>query len=123
MFLMGLYEVQVLDSYMNRTYSDGQAAAIYGQFPPMVNASRKPGEWQTYDIFFRAPVFEGQKLVRPAMVTVVHNGVLVHHGQEIIGATAHKRVGAYKAHGAKGPIRIQDHGDPVRFRNIWARPL
>jgi hypothetical protein len=122
-YFMGRYEVQVLDSYENVTYADGQAAAIYGQFPPLVNACRKPGEWQTYDIVFVAPRFDGERLVQPARVTVFHNGVLVHHNQELIGAAAHKAVGKYTPHPAAGPLRLQDHGDPVRFRNIWLRRL
>ena len=122
-FLMGRYEVQVLDSFENRTYADGQAAAMYGQKPPLVNASRKPGDWQSYDIFFRAPRFDGQKLVSPALVTVVHNGVLVHHGEAFLGATAHRSVAAYAPHDPTGPIRLQDHGNPVRYRNVWVRKL
>ncbi len=122
-FLMGRYEIQVLDGYENRTYADGHTAAVYGQVPPLVNACRKPGEWQTYDIFFMAPRFDGGKLVSPAYVTVVHNGVLVHHHTELLGATGHKIVGSYVAHPPKGPLMLQDHGDPVRYRNIWIRAL
>jgi len=122
-FLMGIYEVQILDSYENESYADGQAAAMYGQYPPDVNACRAPGEWQTYDIFFRAPVFEGGELVSPALVTVVHNGVLVHHAREFLGRTAHRQVATYDAHAAEGPIGLQDHGNPVRFRNVWVRRL
>jgi hypothetical protein len=122
-FLMGLYEIQILDSFDNATYADGQAAAIYGQRPPSVNSCRKPGEWQTYDILFRAPRFEGEKLVNPAVVTVVHNGVAVHHAEPLLGATAHRAVARYAPHPAKGPVVLQDHGNPVRFRNVWIRPL
>jgi hypothetical protein len=122
-FLMGIYEVQILDSYENVSYADGQAAAMYGQYPPAVNACRAPGEWQTYDIFFRAPVFEGDELVSPAVVTVVHNGVVVHHAREFMGRTAHRQVAAYGAHAPEGPIGLQDHGNPVRFRNVWVRRL
>jgi hypothetical protein len=123
-FLMGLYEIQVLDSYNNRTYADGHAGAIYGQYPPLVNASRGPGEWQTYDIFFVAPRFEGAQLVSPAYLTVVYNGVLVHHRQAALGPTGHRIVGSYDTpHGPKGPLMLQDHRNPVRFRNIWIRPL
>ncbi len=122
-FLMGRYEIQVLDCYSNVTYADGATAAIYGQYPPLVNACRKPGEWQTYDIFFVAPRFEGEKLVSPAYVTVIHNGVLVHHHQELLGSTGHKILPSYEPHPPKGPIRLQDHGNPVRYRNIWIRDL
>jgi hypothetical protein len=122
-FLMGRYEVQVLDSYDNETYADGQAGALYGQSPPRVNACRPPGAWQSFDIVFEAPRFEGDKLVAPARVTVFHNGVLVHHAVELLGQTAHRAVAAYKPHGPRGPIRLQDHGSPVRFRNVWVREL
>jgi hypothetical protein len=123
-FLMGLYEIQVLDSYDNPTYADGHTGAIYGQYPPLVNAARKPGEWQTYDIFFVAPRFEGETLVSPAYITVIFNGVLLHLHQEAMGPTGHKRVASYaEPHGPTGPIMLQDHGDRVRFRNIWVRPI
>ncbi len=123
-FLMGQYEIQVLDSYDNITYADGHAAAIYGQYPPLVNASRKPGEWQTYDLFFVAPRFEGERLVSPAYITVIHNGVLVHHHQPLLGPTGHRILPSYDVpHGPKGPLMLQDHRDPVRYRNIWIRPL
>ena len=122
-FLMGRYEVQILDSFENRTYADGGAAALYGQFPPLVNASRAPGEWQSYDIVFRAPRFEGGELVSPALVTVLHNGVVVHNQQAFLGATRHRDVASYAPHEATGPIGLQDHGNPVRFRNFWARRL
>jgi hypothetical protein len=122
-FLMGYYEIQVLDSYDNLTYPDGQAGAIYGQTPPLVNACRPPGEWQSYDIVFHAPRFKEEKLEVPAFITVIHNGVLIHHHKEIIGKTEHKKVGKYTPHDPKGPIMLQDHGNPVRYRNIWIRPL
>jgi hypothetical protein len=122
-FLMGRYEVQVLDSYENPTYADGQAAALYGQRPPDVNVCRPPGEWQTYDIFFRAPRFTDGKLQAPAVITVVHNGVVVHHAHPLLGTTSHKALPKYVAHDPKGPIRLQDHGNPVRYRNIWCREL
>jgi hypothetical protein len=122
-FFMGRYEVQILDSYENRTYADGQASALYGQTPPAVNASKKPGAWQTYDIVFEAPRFDGETLTRPARVTVFHNGVLVHHARELLGATAHKKVAGYAAHPAELPLGLQDHGNPIRFRNIWLRKL
>jgi hypothetical protein len=121
--LMSRYEIQVLDSYDNPTYADGQAGAIYGQYPPLVNASRKPGEWQTFDIVFEAPRFEGEKLVKPAYVSVFHNGVLMHHRQEIIGRMAHRQVGTYAPHGPEEPLMLQDHDTPVRYRNIWVRRL
>jgi hypothetical protein len=122
-FLMGRYEIQVLDSFENRTYSDGSAASLYGQFPPLVNACRPPGEWQSYDILFRAPRFEGERLVSPGMVTVLHNGVVVHHAQEFLGGTRHREVATYASHPPTGPIALQDHGNPVRYRNIWVRKL
>jgi len=122
-FLLGRYEVQVLDSYENESYADGQAAALYGQRPPDVNACRAPGEWQTYDILFRAPRFEEDELTSPGVVTVLHNGVAVHHAEAFIGATAHKQVAKYAPHASQGPIQLQDHGNPVRYRNIWVRPL
>ncbi|MHC4205432.1 MAG: 3-keto-disaccharide hydrolase [Planctomycetota bacterium] len=128
-FLMDRYEVQVLDSYTennykdNKTYADGQASALYGQHPPMVNVCRKPGQWQTYDISFLKPLFdENGKLVRKARITVLHNGVVVHNNIEIEGTTHHKRKASYKPH-EKGHIRLQDHGNPIRFRNIWIREL
>ena len=123
-FLMNTYEVQVLDTYNNKTYADGGAGSLYGQYPPMANVTCKPGEWNTYDIFFRAPRFDaGGKLLKPAYVTVVHNGVLVQDHVELTGPTAHKERPAYKAHPAKLPIGLQDHNNPVRFRNIWVREL
>jgi hypothetical protein len=121
--LMGRYEIQVLESYENLTYSDGQAASIYGQWPPLVNASRPEGEWNVYDIFFEAPRFEGEKLTKPAYITVIHNGVLVHHHQEILGRAIHRRVASYTAHAAEEPLSLQDHGRPMRYRNIWIRRL
>jgi hypothetical protein len=122
-FLMDKYEIQVLDSWNNLTYADGQASAIYGQWPPLVNAARKPGEWQTYDIVFEAPQFSGDKVVRPAYVTVLHNGVLTHNHQELIGRTIHRAVGKYEAHQPEEPVSLQDHGDKVRYRNIWVRRI
>ena len=122
-FLMGRYEVQILDSFENRSYSDGQAAALYGQRPPLVNASRAPGEWQSYDIVFRAPRFEGGELTAPARITLLHNGVLVQDAAEFLGATTHRSLARYAAHEPEGPIVLQDHGNPVRFRNVWVRRL
>lgn len=123
-FLMGLYEIQVLDSYRNETYADGQAAALYGQTPPLVNACRPPGQWQTYDILFHRPRFAPDGAVRDsARVTLFHNGVLVQDNTAIRGRTAHARRARYEPHGDALPLLLQDHGDPVRFRNIWVREL
>ena len=123
-FLMGLYEIQVLDSYQSKTYADGQAAAVYGQYPPLVNASRPPGQWQTYDIIFHGPRFDGSgTLTRPARVTVLHNGVLVQDNVEIAGPTAHGDRPKYQATPEKLPLALQDHNHPVRYRNIWIRNL
>lgn len=122
-FLMGLYEVQVLDCYGNPTYPDGTTGALYGQCPPLVNACRKPGEWQTFDIVWEGPRFEGEKLVRPARITVFHNGVLLHHAKELLGPTKHKVLPEPKPHPHTGPLMLQDHKDLVRFRNIWCRPV
>ncbi|MEM1295204.1 MAG: DUF1080 domain-containing protein [Verrucomicrobiota bacterium] len=121
--IYGKYEIQVLDSFNNKTYADGQAGAMYGQFPPLVNASKAPGKWQSYDIIFESPRWEGEKLVKKGAVTVIHNGVVLHHRKEFIGAVSHKKVGTYKPHPPKGPIVLQDHRNPMRFRNIWIREL
>jgi hypothetical protein len=121
---MGRYEIQVLDSFDNLTYADGQASAIYGQYPPLVNPARPSGEWQVYDIVFEAPRFEGDKLVRPAYFTVIFNGVLVHNHTASIGATRHRAVAKYEPHPPEGPVLLQNHeGNPVRYRNIWVRRL
>jgi hypothetical protein len=121
--LMGLYEIQVLDSYENRTYADGQAGSVYGLYPPLVNVSRPPGQWQTFDIIFRAPRFAPNgSLVRPARVTVLHNGVLVQDNVALSGPTGRQRA-PYRAHDERLPMMLQDHGDPVRYRNIWVREL
>ncbi len=126
-FLMGQYEVQVLDSFENQTYADGQAGALYGRSKPLVNASRKPGEWQSYDIIFHRPVFDDQgKVVRRATFTVFHNGVLVQDHTVLSGGTGWMGPHAateYKAHPDKLPISLQDHGNPVRYRNVWVREL
>ncbi len=122
-YLMGLYEIQVLDSFENRSYADGQAGAMYGQWPPLANVARKPGEWQTYDIIFEAPKFENGKLVTPAFQTVFWNGVIVHNRKEVMGATVYRNVATYAPHDAQGPLMLQDHNNPVRYRNIWVRPL
>jgi hypothetical protein len=122
-FFFNRYEIQVLDSFQNKTYPDGQAAAIYGQYPPLVNASRPPGQWQSYDILFTAPRFKDGRLETPARATVLHNGVAVHHAVELLGPMAHRQLPKYAEHGPRGPISLQDHGNPVRFRNIWVREL
>jgi hypothetical protein len=123
-FLMGLYEIQVLDGYDNLTYADGITGAIYGQFPPLVNACRKPGEWQAYDILFTTPRFQGSNLVSPAYLTVIQNGIVLHHHQASHGPTGHKNLCNYdEPHGPKGPLMLQDHGDLVRYRNIWMREI
>lgn len=121
--LMGLYEIQIFDSWNEKLYPDGQAAAIYGQTPPVVNVCRPPGEWQSFDIVFTAPTFEGEKLVKPARVTMFHNGVLVHLNEEIHGETGHRILPEYKRKVSQGPLTLSGHGCPVRFRNIWVRPL
>lgn len=121
--VMGRYEIQVLDSWDNPTYADGQAGAIYGQWPPLANPCRRPGEWNVYDIFWEAPKFEGSRLMKPAFLTLVFNGVLVHHHKEVIGPMAHKIVRQYEPHGPEEPLALQDHDTKPRFRNIWARRL
>ena len=119
---MGRYEVQILDSYDNKTYFDGQCGAIYKQQPPMVNACRKPGEWQTYDIIFTAPRFDDDGTLKtPGYVTVLHNGVLRHNHFELLGSTSYTEPAKYAKHADKQPLHIQFHGNPVRFRNIWIR--
>lgn len=122
-YIQGRYEVQVLDSYNNKTYFHGQAGSVYKQHAPLVNACRPPGEWQTYDIIFHAPRFDGDKLVTPARVTVLHNGVLVQDNTEILGTSSHIGDPHYEPHPLKQPLQLQDHNNPVRYRNIWIRPL
>lgn len=122
-FLMGRYEVQVLDSYGNTTYPDGQAAAIFGQYPPLVNASLPLGEWQSFDIVFHRPRFEGGRVVRPARFTVFHNGVLVQDDVALVGPTSFGRRAPYDNHADRLPLSLQDHTFPVRYRNIWIREL
>src|SRR5258708_4396879 len=123
-FLMGLYEIQVLDSYQSKTYADGQASAVYGQYPPLVNASRGPGQWQTYDIIWYGPRFDAAgKVARPAHVTVFHNGVLVQDNVELTGPTGHHARPPYTPTPEKLPLALQDHNHPVRYRNIWIREL
>ena len=123
-FLMEKYEIQVLDCYNNKTYPDGMTAAIYGQYPPAVNACRSPGEWQTYDIVFHRPRFDKEgALISPARMTVFHNNILVHDNAVLTGPTEHKQRPPYQAHADKLSISLQDHGNPIRFRNIWIREL
>jgi hypothetical protein len=123
-FLMSRYELQVLDSYENRTYSNGQAGSIYKQYIPLVNASRPPGQWQSYDIIFAAPRFRSDgTLERPAMMTVLHNGILIQNHVTLKGPTLYIGEPAYEAHPQKAPLMLQDHGNPVSFRKIWVREL
>jgi hypothetical protein len=118
------YEVQVLDSYENKTYADGSCGAIYNQYPPLVNASRPPGEWQTYDILWTPPRFAGDgSVLSPPFITAFHNGVLIHHNAELFGGTGWLNRAPLTAHPEKQPIALQDHGNPVRYRNIWVREL
>lgn len=123
-FFMDLYELQVLDSYNNKTYTNGQVASVYKQHVPLVNAARPPGEWQTYDAVFIAPRFSADgKLVSPARLTVFHNGVLAQYNVEIKGPTVFRGPPAYSAHAAKLPLSLQDHNNPTAFRNIWVREI
>jgi 3-keto-disaccharide hydrolase len=123
-FLMGQFEIQVLDSFQADTYADGQAGAIYGQYPPLFNASRPPGQWQTYDIAFRRPRFDPAGALRePARITVIHNGILVQNNEEPFGPTSWLKSLPYADRGDRGPISLQDHDHPVRYRNIWLREL
>ena len=121
--LQGRYEIQVLDSYQSPTYADGQAGAIYGQWPPLANAARKPGEWNVYDIVFEGPKFEGEKLVKPAFITVFLNGVLLHNRKEAMGPMVYRQVAHYVPQPAEDSLLLQNHGNNVRFRNVWARRL
>ena len=123
MFMGGRYEVQVLDGYHNDTYADGQCGAVYGQSPPLVNACRPPGEWQTYDIVFHAPRFDGDKLAQPATVTVIQNGVLVQDHWVLWGITQHGQEPRYSPHPPELPLVLQFHHNPVRYRNVWVRTL
>jgi hypothetical protein len=124
-FLMGMFEIQVLDNYNNPTYPDGQAGAVYAQTPPMANACRPPGEWQVYDIGFTTPRVDAQgKVITPAYVTVFHNGVLVQNHTEIHGPTIHGHLTDYNTvHVSEGPLKLQYHKNAVRFRSVWVRPL
>lgn len=121
--MLGLFEVQIFDSYYTKLYPDGQAASVYGQTPPRVNVSRKPGQWQTYDIMVTAPVIKDGKVLKPARITMLHNGVLVHLNQEVYGDTPHAGLASYKNAKERGPISLMGHNEPVRFRNIWIRKL
>jgi len=122
-FMFGIYEIQVLDNYDNPTYADGTVGGVYGQIPPLANAIRPPGQWNTYDILWNGPVFNGDQLARPARLTLIFNGVCVHHAAELLGNTPYRQLPSYTPHPPRGPLRLQDHGNPVRFRNIWYRPL
>ena len=123
-FFHGRYEIQVLDCFDNPTYPDGQATGIYGQTPPLVNATRPPQTWNTYDIVFNGPRFDAEgKVLKPAYVTIFHNGVLTQNHTELTGDTPHQRVGKYTKHGEKTDITLQDHGNTMRFRNVWIREL
>ena len=121
----GVYEIQVLDCYDNPTYPDGQAGGLYGQSPPLVNASKKPGEWQSYDIIWESPRWDAdKKIAKKAAVTVIHNGVVLHHRKEFTGTTPHQNNGNYnKPHDPEMFIQLQDHNNPMRFRNVWLRKL
>ena len=121
--LMGLYEIQIFDSYNVKWCPDGQAAAVYAQTPPLVNATRKPGEWQSYDIDFTAARYDGEKQISPSRITMHHNGVLVHLNQEIYGETGHRVLPGHRRKISSGPIILAGHDCPVRFRNIWVRKL
>ena len=126
-FLMGQYEIQVLDSYKNITYPDGQCGALYGRAKPLVNASRGPGEWQSYDVTFHRPIFNDEgEVTRKAKFHVIHNGHVIHDNLELSGGTGWRgphSISEYKKHGDKGPLKMQDHGNPVRFRNVWVVPI
>lgn len=123
-WFMQRYEVQILDGYQNPTYADGTVGAVYGWKPPLVNAARKPGEWQSYDIIFERPRFAADgKLLRPAYVTALLNGVVVQNHQAMLGTTIWRKVASYQAHADAAPLQLQDHGSPVSYRNIWVRPL
>ena len=119
---MGRYELQILDSFINKTYFDGQCGSIYKQQPPIVNACRKPGEWQTYDVLFTAPRFNADgSLKSPAFITALHNGLVIHNHLELKGSTSYIEAPRYSKHGMKESLSLQYHGNPIRFRNIWVR--
>jgi hypothetical protein len=121
--LMGHYEVQILSSFDNPTYPDGAAGAIYGLYPPMVNPCRPEGEWNSYDIVFESPQFQGEKVVKPAYLTLIFNGVLVHHRVELLGTTSVEPIAKYQPHASEEPFSLQAHAGPVRYRNVWVRKL
>jgi hypothetical protein len=121
-FLQEMYEIQILDSYQNKTYPNGQAGAVYKQTIPLANATRPTGEWQEYDIIYKAPRFDGEKRLSAGYVTVLHNGVLLQNHTEIAGTTEWIGAPQVKAHGCL-PLKLQDHGDSVSFRNMWVRKL
>jgi hypothetical protein len=121
--LMGKYEIQVLSSYDNPTYPDGSAGSIYGLYPPMVNPCLPEGEWNSYDVVFEAPKFEQGKLLKPAYVTLIFNGLIVHNRVELLGVTSREPIAAYTPHAAELPLSLQGHSGPARFRNIWIRRL
>lgn len=122
-FIFGKYEIQMLDTFENPSYADGMAGALYGQTPPLANAVGPNQTWQTYDIIWESPVLDGDTLLKPAYVTVILNGIVLHHKKALLGPTTHKKATSYKNAPTKGPISLQDHGNPMRFRNIWLRPL
>ena len=122
-FLMGQYEVQVLDPYENPTYADGQAGAIYGQWPPLANPGRRPGEWNVYDIIFETPRMDGDRLLKPAIITLLFNGILVQNHREAMGPTVYRKVAQYVGQPAEAALMLQNHNNPVRYRNIWVRRL
>jgi len=123
-FGLDRYEVQVLDSFESKTYADGSAGSLYGQYPPLANVCRPPGQWQTYDIVYTAPRFDAEgKLLSPVRLTIFHNGVLIQNNVALVGPTSWLERAPYQAHPEKQPIAFQDHGNPVRFRNLWLREL
>jgi hypothetical protein len=121
--IMTRYEVQVLDAWNNPTYADGQASAIYGQWPPLSSPARRPGEWNTYDIVFESPRFEGERLLKPAFITVLYNGVVTHNRKASMGPMVYRQVAKYTPHPAEDSLALQDHNNPVRYRNVWVRRL
>jgi hypothetical protein len=120
---MGRYEVQVLSGYNNITYADGGAGAIYGLYPPMVNPCMPEGQWNTYDLVFEAPKFDGDKLLKPAFITLFFNGVMVHNRAQLLGQTSHEPLAAYTPHPSELPLQLQGHVGPAWYRNIWVRRL